>query len=367
MVVFLVVLVSMGYSHDQLNFSNKALAEGQHLVSVFVDGKKRSVPVSAKTVGEAVAQLGIKLDQGDVTEPSLDSPLDQPVFYINVYRGVPAVVEDEGKQIQVVTGYRSAREIAAAAGTKLYPEDRAELSQVDDFIANRSLGNKVVVHRAKPVQVIVAGKTYNCRTFKNTVGELLAERGIEYNPKDIMNVKSETKLEKGQRIILTKITQNVVAATEEIAPPVQIVLDPNKLSGQESVEKAGQPGTKQVSYLVSTKDGVESERKILEEKVIKEPVARVVVRGAKVAARINSSAATDDGWAKLRFCEAGGDYSRNSGNGYYGAYQFDISTWGGYGGYARADLAPPAVQDAKALETYARRGASPWPVCGRYL
>jgi hypothetical protein len=46
-------------------------------------------------------------------------------------------------------------------------------------------------------------------------------------------------------------------------------------------------------------------------------------------------------------CESGGNYAINTGNGFYGAYQFTISTWNYWKtGYARADLAPPAVQDA---------------------
>jgi hypothetical protein len=75
----------------------------------------------------------------------------------------------------------------------------------------------------------------------------------------------------------------------------------------------------------------------------------------------------DDVWAQLRYCEAGGDYTKNTGNGYYGAYQYNLSTWGNYGGYARPDLAPPEVQDAKARETQAARGWSPWPACARKL
>jgi hypothetical protein len=74
-----------------------------------------------------------------------------------------------------------------------------------------------------------------------------------------------------------------------------------------------------------------------------------------------------DVWAQLRYCEAGGDYTRNSGNGYYGAYQFSLSSWGNYDGYARPDLAPPAVQDAKAQATEAARGWYPWPTCARKL
>lgn len=75
----------------------------------------------------------------------------------------------------------------------------------------------------------------------------------------------------------------------------------------------------------------------------------------------------DDAFAKLRFCEAGGDYTKNTGNGYYGAYQYNIGTWANYGGYARPDLAPPEVQDAKARATQAARGWSPWPACSRKL
>lgn len=49
---------------------------------------------------------------------------------------------------------------------------------------------------------------------------------------------------------------------------------------------------------------------------------------------------------KLRMCESGGNYSINTGNGYYGAYQFSKATWDHWKtGYARADLAPPEVQD----------------------
>jgi len=75
----------------------------------------------------------------------------------------------------------------------------------------------------------------------------------------------------------------------------------------------------------------------------------------------------DDAWAQLRYCEAGGDYTKNTGNGYYGAYQYNLGTWNNYAGYARPDLAPPAIQDAKARATQSARGWSPWPACARRL
>lgn len=66
----------------------------------------------------------------------------------------------------------------------------------------------------------------------------------------------------------------------------------------------------------------------------------------------------------LKMCESGNNYAANTGNGYYGAYQYDIGTWANFGGYRLPSDAPPAVQDAKFAQTYAARGASPWPVCG---
>jgi hypothetical protein len=60
-------------------------------------------------------------------------------------------------------------------------------------------------------------------------------------------------------------------------------------------------------------------------------------------------------------CESGGDYAANTGNGYFGGYQFDSSTWDAYGdpAYGEANEAPPAVQDAAAAAV----PYDAWPNC----
>ncbi|SDO46779.1 Transglycosylase-like domain-containing protein [Nakamurella panacisegetis] len=65
-------------------------------------------------------------------------------------------------------------------------------------------------------------------------------------------------------------------------------------------------------------------------------------------------------WASLRQCESSGDYSINTGNGYYGAYQFDQSTWNSVGGSGSPADASPSEQDYRALYLYRMRGWSPW-------
>jgi hypothetical protein len=80
-----------------------------------------------------------------------------------------------------------------------------------------------------------------------------------------------------------------------------------------------------------------------------------------------ASAASEDDFARLRQCESGNNYRANTGNGYYGAYQFDLRTWQGRGYSGYPHQASPATQDKAAHELQADRGWQPWPACARKL
>ena len=72
-------------------------------------------------------------------------------------------------------------------------------------------------------------------------------------------------------------------------------------------------------------------------------------------------------WQRLRNCEAGGRYKANSGNGYYGAYQFSAGTWRSLGFSGLPHQAPPEVQDQAARKLQARSGWGQWPACSRRI
>ncbi|MGY1747612.1 transglycosylase family protein [Blastococcus sp. SYSU D00695] len=75
-------------------------------------------------------------------------------------------------------------------------------------------------------------------------------------------------------------------------------------------------------------------------------------------------------WDAVARCESGGNWSINTGNGYYGGLQFNQRTWDGAGGRAyaaRADLASREQQIAVAEVVLSRQGAGAWPTCGRLL
>ena len=73
--------------------------------------------------------------------------------------------------------------------------------------------------------------------------------------------------------------------------------------------------------------------------------------------------ATPAQWRALRTCESGDSYGMDSGNGYYGAYQFAPTTWWALGYRGLPDAAPARVQDRAARRLQRISGWSAWPVC----
>jgi Transglycosylase-like domain/LysM domain len=72
-------------------------------------------------------------------------------------------------------------------------------------------------------------------------------------------------------------------------------------------------------------------------------------------------------WSAIAACESGGNWSTNTGNGFYGGLQFTEGTWlaNGGGQYAPcANLASPSQQIAVAERVLASQGIGAWPVCG---
>ena len=74
-----------------------------------------------------------------------------------------------------------------------------------------------------------------------------------------------------------------------------------------------------------------------------------------------------DVWTRLRSCESGGRYTTNTGNGFFGAYQFHPRTWRTLGFPGLPHQAPPEMQDEAARKLQARSGWGQWPVCSRRI
>ncbi|HVS58788.1 MAG TPA: transglycosylase family protein [Candidatus Saccharimonadales bacterium] len=97
-------------------------------------------------------------------------------------------------------------------------------------------------------------------------------------------------------------------------------------------------------------------------------VSSATVSTVKAQPHVAAAPAVGGGsvWDRIAACESGGNWSINTGNGFYGGLQFTQGTWLGYGGGAyasRADLASRAQQIAIAQKVQAGQGWGAWPVC----
>nr|WP_272496121.1 transglycosylase family protein [Janibacter limosus] len=103
-------------------------------------------------------------------------------------------------------------------------------------------------------------------------------------------------------------------------------------------------------------------------------IAGVAVAGASVAlgsmatAQSASASTNSNVWDAVAACESGGNWSINTGNGFYGGLQFTTQTWQGFGGgkyAANANRASKAQQIEIAQKVLQTQGPGAWPVCSQ--
>lgn len=95
------------------------------------------------------------------------------------------------------------------------------------------------------------------------------------------------------------------------------------------------------------------------------PVATAAPAPAKprAAPAPRTSAVSGGVWDRLAQCESGGNWSINTGNGYYGGLQFSLSSWRAVGGSGYPHQASKSEQIARAEMLKARQGWGAWPAC----
>ena len=350
-----------------LFFVNQALADatkpaakaGEKLVTIYDRGAEKTIVTKARTIREALKLAKFSIDERqDVVEPSLDSEMVAEKYNINIFRARPITIVDGNKRLKVTTAEQTPALIAKAAGIEVFEEDKTTLSNSDNMAVDGA--NMVMkIDRASMVNFVLYGKESVIRTHAKTVGELLKEKNIDPKKDDTLSVDRSAKIIPGMKIELWRNGKQTITAEEDVKFEVEKVQDANRDSGYREVKQVGENGKKNVTYEIEMKNGVEVSRKEIASVVTKEPKKQIEIVGTKSSTSFSGS--FSEALARLRSCE--GNYKSNTGNGYYGAYQFDKRTWGNYGGYELASDAPAAVQDEKAWQTYKARGWQPWPTC----
>ncbi|MBW3648579.1 MAG: transglycosylase family protein [Actinobacteria bacterium] len=95
--------------------------------------------------------------------------------------------------------------------------------------------------------------------------------------------------------------------------------------------------------------------------------AAFAVTDAALVAGSASAGGSVAQFERLAQCESGGNWSINTGNGYYGGLQFNLGTWRSVGMSGYPHQASKATQIAAGQKLHSQRGWSPWPACSRKL
>jgi hypothetical protein len=86
---------------------------------------------------------------------------------------------------------------------------------------------------------------------------------------------------------------------------------------------------------------------------------------ARAEARRAAASTASPALEAIAACESGGNPQTDTGNGFYGKYQFTLATWQAVGGSGNPAQASEAEQDRRATALLAQAGPGQWPVCGQ--
>lgn len=356
-------------------------------VTVEVDGTAEQVRIFGTEVSDVLAAAGVEPGERDRVSPAVGESIGDGET-VTVEYARPLSVSVDGVDTTYWTHERTVDAAIAAIGLRL---DGAELSTSRSAGIGRG-GLEMDVITRKDAVLVLAGAPQPLATTALTVADLLADNGVAVDDDDRVNPAPATVVTAGLTVTVNKVEVAQVVDSIPIPMPTRTVDSAEIYVGETDVVERGSDGVEQVTYDVTIVDGVEEARVEVLRAVATPPVERVVAKGtrarparsAPVAAAPPAGEAADPGsapapapvssdadglnWAALAACESGGNPSIVSSNGlYHGLYQFDAGTWRSMGGTGVASSAPASEQTARAKALYARRGASPWPSCGRKL
>ncbi|MER7107433.1 ubiquitin-like domain-containing protein [Streptomyces sp. NPDC000229] len=331
-------------------------------VRLSVDGVPRTMHTFADDVSELLADEGLALGEHDLVAPAPHEALASGDEVVLRY-GRPVTLTLDGQRRRIWTTARTVDEALRALGVRA---EGAYLS-VSRSAAISRRGLALDVRTERTVTFMADGRERTIRTNAATVREAVEQAGLTLSGRDTTSVPPGSFPRDGQTITIMRITDTKEVREEPIPYDVERVEDPSLYKGTEVVERQGRPGSRRVTYSLRTVNGVKQKPRKIADEVVREPVDRRVLIGTKPQPTSVEGADHLD-WGALAQCESGGRADAVDASGTYGGlYQFDPGTWRSLGGSGVAQDAPASEQTYRAKKLYVQRGASPWPHCGRRL
>ncbi len=338
-------------------------------VTISVDGVSTTARTFSGTVSGVLAHEHITLGQHDVVTPALGAHLKDHGA-ITIRRGRPIQLTVGTRQQAVWVTATTVGEALAQLGLD-GPGDYVSAATTSPIGLG---GLALVVREPQTVRIAVDGAVRTGVTTDARVEQLLASNRVTMGPTDRLSVSPGTYPLTGMVIAVTRIASGKQVATSVVAHTVRRVADDSLYEGDSRTVDGGRDGVVESVYVVTYTNGKVTGRALASRAMTTSMEPAVVAFGTKKlppppptpAASPAHAGGLD--WAALASCESGGNPGAVSeGGAYRGLYQFLVSSWQGVGGSGDPINASPAEQTYRAQLLYAKAGASPWPRCGRYL
>jgi resuscitation-promoting factor RpfB len=336
-------------------------------VTLSVDGQTTEVRTSAGTVAALLRSRGIEVNGHDVVAPNLDAKV-QDGTRVAVKFGRQVTFTVDGAAQTIWTTATTVDDALAALGMSL---TGAELSTSRSSGIGRQ-GLTIVIATQKKIIIIDAGKKRTITTTGQTLADALAAAKIKVDADDELSASPKTRLVDGAKFTFTDV--EISSKTKKLKVDFDTVRkESSKLKkGVTKIDTPGERGVRAVTYKIVRHNDEIVKRAKIKSKLINKPVTEVILVGTKkttTAKKSSGGSSTPSGsvWDKLAQCESGGNWSINTGNGYYGGLQFSLSTWRAYGGSGMPNKASREQQIAIAKKLQADAGWGAWPACSSKL
>jgi len=335
-------------------------------VTVSLDGQPREVTAMGGTVGDVLSSEGIEVGKHDIVAPSVDEDVADG-SRISVRFGRPLELSVDGNE---TTHWVTSTDVAAALGEIGSRFLGADLSTSRSAGIGRE-GMALEVVTPKKLKLEIAGKKPVKKELTAlTTKDALKEMHVKVGKHDIVKPSLGKELEDGDRVVFTDIrvvTKRVKAETLGFDTIERE--DSSMLEGKTEVIRAGDAGSRDVTYKRTFRNGKLVATKVITAKVLDAPRDRIVAVGTKDPAPAVNYASGGTVWDQLAQCESGGNWATNTGNGYYGGLQFSLGTWQSYGGSGlpSENSRETQIMIAERVRAADGGGYSSWPACSQSL
>ncbi|MDD5796767.1 MAG: G5 domain-containing protein [Oscillospiraceae bacterium] len=137
----------------------------------------------------------------------------------------------------------------------------------------------ITVQDGVKVEITADGETKAVVAPIDTAENALNALGYSLGKDDILSVDRNERVKSGMKITLQRVTYKQETVTEKISYDTVTKTTDELDSGETQVEVKGADGSKEVTRQIKYIDGKKSDEKVLKEKVLKEPVNEVVLKG----------------------------------------------------------------------------------------